>query len=206
MPKIVDHEERRRAISAAACRVIATAGLANTTIRDIAAEAGCTTGMVVHYFDGKRQVLLAALASATAAVEERITRLVAQSAGLYEVLCQCLPMDETRRIEWQVWIAFWDWATHDAELAREQRQRYRAWCESLQMVLVSAGYAGRDLESVAEEVMVAIDGIGLQAVFDPDRFTPERQLALLRRQAARILTDVDGEGVVPSEILRPDRV
>ncbi|MFE3261836.1 TetR/AcrR family transcriptional regulator [Nocardia sp. NPDC059091] len=190
MPKIVDHEERRRTISAAACRVIATAGLANTTVRDIATEAGCTTGMVVHYFDGKRQVLLAALASATTAVEERITEMVTQSADMYEVLCQCLPMDETRRIEWQVWIAFWDWATHDAELAGEQRRRYRAWRESLQMVLASAGYAGRALESVAEELMVIIDGIGLQAVFDPDRFTPEYQLALLRRQAARVLDEV----------------
>ncbi|MCC3332233.1 TetR/AcrR family transcriptional regulator [Nocardia abscessus] len=194
MPKIVDHEERRRAISAAACQVIATKSLANTTVRDIAAEAGCTTGMVVHYFADKRQVLLAALTAATTAVAKRMTQVAAESTGLYELLCQCLPMDETRRVEWQVWIAFWDSATHDADLAREQRARYQAWREALELVLVSVGYpAGRALENAAELLMIVIDGIGIQAVFDPDRFPPDRQLQLLRHQTEHILTTLDAK-------------
>ncbi|MGW6698258.1 TetR/AcrR family transcriptional regulator [Nocardia sp. NPDC055049] len=191
MPKIVDHEERRRAISAAACQVIATKGLAHTTVRDIAAEAGCTTGMVVHYFADKRAVLQAALGAASTAVADRVTRMAPESADLYELLSQCLPMDRTRRIEWQVWIAFWDWATHDAELADEQRARYRAWREALELVLTSVGYRpGPDLGNAAESLTILIDGIGIQAVFDPERFPPERQLELLRNQAEPILAEL----------------
>ncbi|MFD3707127.1 TetR/AcrR family transcriptional regulator [Nocardia sp. NPDC058658] len=192
MPKIVDHEERRRAISAAACQVIATKGLTHTTVRDIAAEAGCTTGMVVHYFADKRAVLRAALSAASSAVADRVTRMTPESDDLYELLGQCLPMDRTRLVEWQVWIAFWDSATHDPDLAREQRARYRIWREALELVLTSVGYRpGPDLENAAEALTILIDGIGIQAVFDPERFPPERQLQLLRNQAEPILTALE---------------
>ncbi|WP_410876114.1 TetR/AcrR family transcriptional regulator [Nocardia sp. A7] len=194
MPKIVDHEQRRRAISAAACQVVAAQGLANTSLRDIAAQAGCTTGMVTHYFSDKHSVLRSALSAASTAVAERITAMATGNADVYELLCQCLPMDEVRGVEWRVWIAFWDWAIYDADLAAEQRARYQAWREALEIVLVTAGYrTGPALEDAAESLMIVIDGIGLQAVFDPDRFTPEHQLRLLRRQAEHILAALDSE-------------
>lgn len=194
MPKVVDHEERRRTISVAACRVIANAGLSNTTVRDIAAEAGCTTGMVVHYFAGKKEVLLAALNAASSAVAERMIRLANQSTDPYEALCQCLPMDQTRLVEWRVWIAFWDNAIHDPDLAREQRERYRSWYAALQLTLMAAGYsAGPALERAAESLMVIIDGIGMQAVFDAERFPPDRQLQQLRYQSAHLFAELDVE-------------
>ncbi|RJO74122.1 TetR family transcriptional regulator [Nocardia panacis] len=192
MPRIVDHEQRRRAISAAACRVIAASGVANTTVRDIAAEAGCTTGMVVHYFAGKREVLRAALAAASSTVAERVAAGISQTTDLYALLGHFLPLDRTRTEEWRVWIAFRDSALQDEELARDHRERYRAWHEGVRLVLITAGHrAGPALDEVAEALMVVIDGIGIQAVFDPERFTPERQLALLRRQAECLLAELD---------------
>jgi AcrR family transcriptional regulator len=68
MPRLVDHAQRRHQLAAAACAVVARAGLAGLTMRDVAAEARCTTGMVTHYFDDKRQLLLAALEEASRAV------------------------------------------------------------------------------------------------------------------------------------------
>lgn len=199
MPKIVDHDQRRRAISVAACQVIADRGLAATSLRDIATQAGCTTGLVTHYFSDKRSVLRSALGAASGAVAERITALAADSADIVELLCQCLPMDEARSVEWRVWIAFWDWAAHDADLAAEQRARYEGWRDALEVVLVTAGYrAGPALEDAAESLMIVIDGIGLQAVFDPGRFTPERQRDLLRRQAHGILAVLDSEPTAES--------
>lgn len=190
MPKVVDHEERRRSIAAAACRVVADAGLAGATVRDIAAAAGCTTGMVMHYFRSKEEVLLAALNSATQAVADRMVALMDDpSADLHSLLCECLPMDDRRRLEWRVWIAFWGAAVRDPDLAAEQRARYRTWREALQVGMQVSGHAtqGVQREEAAEAMMAIIDGIGIQAIFDESRWPPERQESQLRRQVAHIL-------------------
>ncbi len=44
MPKLVDHDERRRSITAAAWRLIAARGIEAANMRDIATEAGYTNG------------------------------------------------------------------------------------------------------------------------------------------------------------------
>jgi len=64
MPKIVDHAERRSSIISATWRVIARGGLANTTTREIAKEAGCSTGVLAHYFTDRADILTSALIAA----------------------------------------------------------------------------------------------------------------------------------------------
>ena len=56
MPKVVDHSARRLAFAEAAFRVISKRGLARVTVREIASEAGFTTGALVHYFKSKDQI------------------------------------------------------------------------------------------------------------------------------------------------------
>ena len=51
MPKIVDHEARRREISAAAAALIAKGGLEAVTFREIAQASGYSKGVVEHYFE-----------------------------------------------------------------------------------------------------------------------------------------------------------
>ena len=57
MPKVVDVEARREELAAAAARVIARSGIASASMREVAAEAGWTTGTLVHYFRNKRELL-----------------------------------------------------------------------------------------------------------------------------------------------------
>lgn len=59
MPKRVDHEQRRREISAAARAVILREGLAATTFGRVALEAGCSVRLVQYYFGTKSDVLAA---------------------------------------------------------------------------------------------------------------------------------------------------
>ena len=61
MPKIVDWDARRDEILAATWRVIARDGIARATIRAIAREAGCSRGILAHYFDDKADILGSAL-------------------------------------------------------------------------------------------------------------------------------------------------
>ena len=56
-PKVV--EDRREQIAEAAMRVFAEKGYMRATNKDIAREAGITTGLIYHYFDSKEALLKA---------------------------------------------------------------------------------------------------------------------------------------------------
>src|SRR5215475_13433540 len=58
-PKVV--EDRREQIIDAALRVFAQKGFARATNRDVAQEAGITTGLIYYYFKSKEDLLKAAL-------------------------------------------------------------------------------------------------------------------------------------------------
>ena len=57
MPKIVDHEARRSAISTAAAGLIAARGMEAATIREIARVSGYSKGVVEHYFVDKEEAV-----------------------------------------------------------------------------------------------------------------------------------------------------
>ncbi len=54
-------EDRREQIIDAAMRVFAQKGYSNTTNKDIAREAGITTGLIYYYFESKEALLKAML-------------------------------------------------------------------------------------------------------------------------------------------------
>ena len=54
-------EVQRRLIAECVCRVIDAEGLEGTTLRRIAAELGCTTGLIAHYFPSKEALLVEVL-------------------------------------------------------------------------------------------------------------------------------------------------
>jgi len=56
-PKVV--EDRREQIAEAAMRVFSEKGFVRATNKDIAREAGITTGLIYHYFDSKEALLKA---------------------------------------------------------------------------------------------------------------------------------------------------
>ena len=92
--------------------------------------------------------------------------------ALRAVLAEALPLDEERRLEWRVWLAFWGSAASSASLQAEQRERYREWRRLLRRVLVAAQRdgqlaAGADLDRLVDQIVALVDGFGLQGVLDP---------------------------------------
>src|SRR5882672_3256212 len=102
VPKKVDHHVRRREIADALWRVVAAKGFAAVSLRQVAAEAGVSMGLVQHYFDSRERMLLFALDSVSERAREHIA---AELAGHPEpspravaraLLTQVLPLDEQR--------------------------------------------------------------------------------------------------------------
>ena len=200
MPKLVDHDARRAELARAAGRSIATLGLAGVTLREIAAEAGCTTGALAHYFDGKEALLTAALqAFADATLQAAKSTSPTNRSELLETLDVAIPTTGDRAAEWRVWMWFWVHSTVDELLANHNRRLQQGWTDYIAQCLDQViANEGLDLATPAHDLAVrllqSLNGIGLDATFDPEAWPPARQRSqlalaldlLLDRQRPRV--------------------
>lgn len=187
MPRRVDHAQQRDRIVTATCQVLARDGLDGLSMRAIAAETGCTTGLVTHYFSSKRDLVGAALDHIRAAHEQRArARLAADPSDPEAALAELLPLDEQRADQLRVWLGFYAAAVGDAQLRRRHARIYADWRTVLTDGLSNAGVpAGNEREQLADHLVVALNGLVVQAVLDTEHWTPERQ----RRELARLVNE-----------------
>ena len=188
MPKVVDADERRQVLADAAARVIAQSGLGGATLRDVAAEAGLTTGALTHYFADKRELLLFTLQGSLdrrrsthpwASTDDALNDL-----GVF--LDGVLPIGDASRLHWMVTIAFASQAAGDPDLAAVQREAYRHFRRSVRELVsraIEQGHLPTGLDPLTEaEALIALtDGIAVQALFDPESWPAERQRQHLHR-------------------------
>ncbi len=206
MPKIVDPEARREEIAEAAARLIARHGVEAATMRQVAAEAGCTTGAVTHYFTDKNELLHVtfqhSLAQRRALRPPR--RTTAPAGQLRAALEGALPLDESRRRHWLVTLACCVQAAGDPALAAVQREAYREFRDHVATLAIEAGLTGQDARdgsredaredarSVAEALIAAADGIAVQALMDPPSWPASRQREALAAAMSRSMTTLIG--------------
>jgi AcrR family transcriptional regulator len=195
MPKLVDHEARRGEVAAAACRVLAERGCDGATIREVAREVGCSTGVLAHYFADKAEMLGYALKRAGeqtgARMDVRIASAATAAEALRAVLDEALPLDAVRRDEWRVWIAFWGEAIGDAELAELQRARYSIWRGRVRTLLERGMEDGSlvattDPDFDTARLIAFVDGLGIQATFEPRLMPASKQRALIDAELDRL--------------------
>jgi AcrR family transcriptional regulator len=129
MPKRVDPEERRRSIADALMRVASSRGLEAVSLRHVAEEAGATAGLVQHYFRTKDEMMLFALEVVSERAEARIEAAVAALGPgptprtlVRAMLLEILPLDDARRADGRVALAFMAYAAVRPSVAEAQRQ------------------------------------------------------------------------------------
>jgi AcrR family transcriptional regulator len=194
MPKIVDHEERRRELVAAVVRVIKRDGIERCTLRSVARESGYSSGVLAHYFVDKDDLLTAALRLSHERIYARIAEKLEPLAGLAavrEFVLDNLPLDEERLTETQLELTYWARALGDARVLEVQRRE----AERLRAMLVDVLAEARDrgeitatepVHVLAERLLAFIDGVSLHAVLYPERLTAELQEQLLDDELTRL--------------------
>jgi TetR/AcrR family transcriptional repressor of bet genes len=188
MPKIVDHEERRAELCAAVWRLASREGLEAVTVRGVAEEAGWSTGAVVHYFADKEDLLLSAFQTVADRVSWRLEKLEAETREPLELtrawLVEGLPLDGDRRAEVRVWFALLGLALTRPALARAQRLTYRAWRGRVTELLrqaqnAEAVRADVDCPAAATALVALVDGLAIQATFEPRAVSGARAVELV---------------------------
>jgi AcrR family transcriptional regulator len=177
MPKIVDHDERRREVLSAARRVIVRDGIDAATTRAIAKEAGYSNGVLAHYFADKDEILLSALRQSHQRIRERLTRKIEGATGLAalrELLLDNLPLDAERTQETRLEVSFWSRSLASEHLAEVQRAEAAELRTAVRRLLGEARAAGElatdeNLDDVAERLLALVDGLSLHLLLYPDR-------------------------------------
>jgi AcrR family transcriptional regulator len=187
MPKIVDHQERRLAFAEAAYRVIARSGIDGLTVREIAKEAGFTTGALSHYFQSKDQVLIQAASYIGIVVRAQMQDSQQSHKGLKAlrlVVHQALPMTPDLQGAWRVWLGLWQRSGQNREVGNLMQMRYFEWLDRVAMLVEGAQATGElaadiDAKLAAQTIVAAVDGIGARVMLAGYDIPSRQQKAII---------------------------
>ncbi|SDR82850.1 regulatory protein, tetR family [Friedmanniella luteola] len=211
MPKLVDHEERRRDLARATWRVMTREGVGAVSVRTVAAEAGLSTGALRHYFPDQASLLLFAAEHTVERIGERMAAELADRdrapiAVVQGLLEQLLPLDAEREAEVAVYFGL-----IDLTRLAPGHQDFRSWAfrESRRLIrslvlwlaggpepepelLLSTRTRGAEpladpaLEAQALMLQVLLDGLAVQGLLHPQLMDAATQRAVLRRELERV--------------------
>jgi AcrR family transcriptional regulator len=189
MPKQVDPTQRRAALAEAVWTVIRRDGLQRASVRNVAREAGLSMGSLRHYFTTQAELLCFAMQQVGDRARARVQALEPAAdprVTAERLLHELVPLDDERRYESEVWLAFTGRALVDpAQRAIHQRihDELNGACASAITLLVEAGLTPADLDVALEATRLhaLLDGLALHAVMRPERLTPSRITAVIAR-------------------------
>ncbi|MDQ0324158.1 AcrR family transcriptional regulator [Rhodopseudomonas julia] len=181
-------DERRHALIQATLDLIAEKGLKGITVREVAARAGVTNGLIRHYFSGKTQLIEAAYQSVMEGMTEAAKAAVADTEGdaksrLRHFIAANLtpPVADPRALS--LWATFISLIHVDPAMAAIHRAGYLQFRRELEDLIASLfAEIGRDAEA-AERVRLAIqinaliDGLWVERCLAEDMFAEDELVA-----------------------------
>lgn len=185
MPRVVDHDQRRRAIAEALFAVVRRDGIAAVSVRSVAAEAELSVGSMRHSVASQAELVAFAMRVLAERVQERITARAGDPGldGVTAVCCEVLPLDDERMAEAEVWVELMARARTDPTLrpvADEAHAGLRALAGSVVAHLLGPGAPPDRVALEAERLHALLDGLTLHGVHHPGAVGPDRVRALVR--------------------------
>ncbi|MFJ2550681.1 TetR/AcrR family transcriptional regulator [Microbacterium sp. NPDC087591] len=159
MPRIVDHDERRRQIAEALLAVAARDGHESVSSRAVAKELGVATGSLWHYFDGFDDVVRAAAAEVTRRTDARIAEATTGLRGLprlHALMREVLPVDERTRSEARVVVGFWGRVATLAAAPDAGLPTVATWQDSIREALDEAAADGELRSDTPQDAVMAL--------------------------------------------------
>ena len=182
-------EARRRQLIEATRRCLARHGLAGTSVRQVAAEAGVSPGLLRHHFEGMQDlvaetyretgreiagVLDAALAAAGTSAEARLRAFVDASFRP--------PLLDPDLLA--VWLAFWSLTRSDPEIHAIHAKVYGEYRRILERMMAALGGeigAAIEAKPAALAFTALLDGLWLEHCLDPKTFSAKEAAAIAHR-------------------------
>lgn len=186
MPKVVDHESRRREIVDTVLRRIEAHGFASVSVRNVAADLKMSPSAVRHYFPTSEQMLASTLQTVREAQAARLAADVfpMKDWDVREAWLQALPLDAVRRREAAVWLSTM-MAAH-SPVVRAVLADANADLDRLCRVTVEQLGCRESIGIESQALRAFTDGLTLNAVADPQAFDSDVLTVALDTYLARL--------------------
>ncbi|WP_062350622.1 TetR/AcrR family transcriptional regulator [Bacillus kwashiorkori] len=178
MPKIVNHDNRRKLIGEAVWRVILKDGMKGATVRNIAKEAGLSLGSLRHYFKSQEELLLFSMELVKERATERIQNIALKNLPpkemISKMLLEIVPTNETTKAEMEVWLEFVLYFQNKQGVKIDDGvfQGFKKLMDILKQGNFLKKEVNIDLET--ERLYALVDGLAIHAILQPERMTKER--------------------------------
>ena len=181
--RALSKQVRRRELIDATIKCIARKGLRNTTLADVASEAGLSQGIVNLHFKRKDNLLAETLRSVADEYHEQFMQtLEASGPNPAEQLLALMQMDLKPSIcdrqKLAVWFAFFGEikaVPTYRKICSERNQKYDSIMFDLATAVVEGGnYESIDARSVADVLSSLTDGMWLSCLVNPETFDRRR--------------------------------
>ncbi|KAB7704738.1 TetR family transcriptional regulator [Bacillus aerolatus] len=185
MPKLVDHEKRKKQIAEATWRVILERGMEGATVRNIAKEAGLSLGALRHYFSAQDELLVYAMELVKEQAEARIKRVAAENLPpkemMLKILLEIVPTTKETMAEMEVWFAFTAHARHKKDVFDASHDGIFTAIARLIHYLDEMKLFKKELDKdvETEKLYAIIDGLALHAMLEPSRVDRNRIIHIL---------------------------
>lgn len=164
VPKLVDHDVRRREIAQAVWAVIAERGIEGVTLRCVAAEAGVSVGRIQHYHASREEL-----------VRDSCRELLKAATQRFEAAGDATPVERLRRlilgripttpefaIGTSIWLAYEAKSVDDPVIAELVQRGHAGGVREAAALLGECGVA--DAPAVALRLMATAEGLAIRVL------------------------------------------
>lgn len=164
VPKLVDHDVRRREIAQAVWAVIAERGIEGVTLRSVAAEAGVSVGRIQHYYASREEL-----------VRDSCRELLKAATQRFEAAGDATPVERLRRlilgripttpefaIGTSIWLAYEAKSVDDPVIAELVQRGHAGGVRETAALLGECGVA--DAPAVALRLMATAEGLAIRVL------------------------------------------
>ena len=164
VPKLVDHDVRRREIAQAVWAVIAERGIEGVTLRSVAAEAGVSVGRIQHYHASREEL-----------VRDSCRELLKAATQQFEAADDATPVERLRRlalgripttpelaIGTSIWLAYEAKSVDDPVIAELVQQGHAGGVREATALLSECGVA--EPPAAALRLMATAEGLAIRVL------------------------------------------
>jgi TetR/AcrR family transcriptional regulator, fatty acid metabolism regulator protein len=172
---------RRNQLTRAAYKVVGQKGYYDFTIRDIAREAGLSTGLVHYYFKNKEDLLLNLLKEINKNMLVILNRSISTADDPREKLNifmkQAFDLVENEKDYFYIVIDFWTQVNKNERMKRANIKLFKSYRDEVSKILkegVDRGvFVKMDVEFTSAVIISIIQGLIIQYVIDNNAFNYE---------------------------------
>lgn len=198
MPKQVDHRERRETIARALWRTVEQRGIAHTSVREVAREAGISHGAVQHYFATREEMLVFAMDFASEQTSLRAAEGIRELGNpphprdiLRVMLTEMLPLHPGTRATSRMSAAYVLEALHNTNIhtrARDGLTHGRDLIEQTVRQAITDGHISPDHDPATETTLL-LALTGLTPLIELNVITPREALTAVDQHLSRLFTN-----------------